>query len=499
MSLLDPDYLSYSSRLIKFLCFSPRPILICEAGDALAVDLASFSFDSDARFLVAQDISTLCPHLVTTSEMPTNSEDEDDRSYSCWRRNYKYPVFDNPQALAMSMSITSDNNPLQCLKLVHHSVKEFLVSHPNTENLPVELCLREDEAYAQLANVCLAYLLQFQDPATVKEGVMERYPFAWYAATNWCEFARLANPSLFHAEKAIELLTSKAGPFLAWLRLDDPLKPWNYPKYYRSLDDCYPPLYYAIHLGLPAVFEHVLGISQGSVNEVHFEESYLNRRLDLREKPSALLLAAERGYKPFLDALVSAGADVQKFGGDAVAVAIASNQWNSVYTLMRSGVSAKEALYYGILHTKAPIVKQILECNDIVNELICETSIPTKFVNTIGNVEEWTLDLSGCTPLHLVAIIGDIPVIEELLRVGADIRSTAHNGYLPFHMILRDRLISTDAIEALTLLAIEDLVVQETLDGRTCLHILAEEPVYFYNAHEECLTTPYSTFMSLVG
>lgn len=112
--------------------------------------------------------------------------------------------------------------------------------------------IEEILANISIAEICLAYLLQFDKPDSLEPEAAERFPLAKYAATYWTQHARVArkDASTLH-QLIMELFLLKRDAYANWIRLYDihRAKPKE-RDIMRSLKNIASPLYYASLAGL---------------------------------------------------------------------------------------------------------------------------------------------------------------------------------------------------------------------------------------------------------
>ncbi|KAI1178313.1 hypothetical protein F4777DRAFT_576118 [Nemania sp. FL0916] len=150
-------YRNQAMRLLQFLLYSERPLLIDEAVDALAIDLKrNPPFDEEDRMPFPEEITKYCSSLVTI----VTTEDIDHGAYES--------DFDS--------DVTVE------IQLAPYSVKEYLTSDRLKIRDELLASLREACARKSLAEICVSYLLQ------AGKG-RKSYPIEHYAAEYWTQHA----------------------------------------------------------------------------------------------------------------------------------------------------------------------------------------------------------------------------------------------------------------------------------------------------------------------
>src|SRR5271169_5711810 len=135
---IPEEYYHDAQVVFTLLAFSPRPISLEEASEAVAIDLEEKSFDPRNRLPDPCSILKICSSFVTLSPFEPKKE--------AW------------QTAKLAM-----NDERKELRFAHYSVKEYLQSKRISLRA---FQISSDNAHAMIAKLCLIYLLSFQ-------GVME--------------------------------------------------------------------------------------------------------------------------------------------------------------------------------------------------------------------------------------------------------------------------------------------------------------------------------------
>jgi hypothetical protein len=187
--------------------------------------------------------------------------------------------------------------------LAHFSVKEYLIL-PSIRNGRVrDYSIQEVDTNALIAESCLAYLLQFDEPGSLTTRSVLEFPLADYAAKYWTRHAQVAERgSTLTPLLSIELLLTKGHGLLNWIRLHNPERPLVRSDMMKTLNDIHPPLYYASFAGL-----------------IRSVKSILDKGADVNaqggEYGNALQAASYQGHNQVVQILLAKGADVNAPGG----------------------------------------------------------------------------------------------------------------------------------------------------------------------------------------
>jgi hypothetical protein len=272
---IDEEYSKYALRILQWLVCSARPLQIEELVDVIAVDTEGDPrFDAYNRLKEPRDILTICSSLVTISAETTEG------SHS---------------------KITEME-----VRLAHFSVKEYLVSERIQRGKAARYSIREIHANVSIAEICLAYLLQFDNPDSLTSQTIKEYPLARYAAEYWTQHARVAggNENMLH-RLITELFMSKKDAHVNCIRLFNPDEAREGPDITKSSKSVAPPLYYASLTGLIEAVRLLLE-SGADVNARGGDDG----------SGSALQAASAGGHGQIVQRLLESGADVNAREGD---------------------------------------------------------------------------------------------------------------------------------------------------------------------------------------
>ena len=307
LSNIDEDYRRDALKVLQWLTYSARPLRLEEVAEVIAIDFEeSPRFNPEKRYPEPRDIWTICSSLISLEEE--------------------------------ALEDAHEGNTRVNVRLAHFSVKEYLIS-PSIRNGQVEYySIQEVETNALIAQSCLVYLLQFDEPGSLTTRSVLEFPLANYAAEYWTKHAQVAerDSTLAHV-LSIELLLTRGHGLLNWIRLYSLDQPSQGSDMMRGLNDVHPPLYYASFAGLI-----------GSVKSILDKGAYANAQGGLYG--NALQAASGRGHDQVVQILLAKGADINAQGGyhsNALQAASAGGHSQIVQMLLAKGadVNAQGGLY----------------------------------------------------------------------------------------------------------------------------------------------------------
>lgn len=185
LRMIPPESKRRAIRVLQFLAYSDRPLMLEEALDVIAVRIDGNHgvFDEEDRMPVPAEIISLCPSLVSLVQVQVQSRG----------RGYER----------------------QELHLAHSSVQEYLRS---------DKCdFSGLKANISITSTCLAYLSCISE---AENNVVSHFPLAKYAARVWMDHARLAEESNDIVELARQFLQN-GKTFTTWTRLHQPDISWK--------------------------------------------------------------------------------------------------------------------------------------------------------------------------------------------------------------------------------------------------------------------------------
>ena len=170
---VDEESVQDARRILTLLCCAKRPLTVSELIDGTAVELGDNPrLNPNGRLFGEDEIRRVCPGLIEVDARP------DDKTST--------------------------------VRIAHFSVQEYLESERILQHKAATFRVRKLEAHAEIASICLTYLLE---PALSRDS-MEEYPLALYAAKTWHEHFCDGDKNTHHAEhQALRLFRSSGGEF----------------------------------------------------------------------------------------------------------------------------------------------------------------------------------------------------------------------------------------------------------------------------------------------
>ncbi|KAH9208851.1 hypothetical protein DL95DRAFT_311039, partial [Leptodontidium sp. 2 PMI_412] len=135
------DDIIYAIQILRWLVFSPRPLLLTEVAEIAALDADRYpAFDRDEVLEDPLDVLSICSSLVTVAD--TNNATNDGSEYVLGGR---------------------------VIILAHYSVKEYLISERICGSQAASFYLKPLLCHQTIAKCCLHYLLQFEGSDALTE------------------------------------------------------------------------------------------------------------------------------------------------------------------------------------------------------------------------------------------------------------------------------------------------------------------------------------------
>jgi ankyrin repeat protein len=296
---IDELYQEDVQKVLQWLCFCARPVTLSEMVEVLAVTIKDGPrFDSDERYAEPRDILTRCSSLVSISKLTPG-----------------HPSLWDPDE--------------DQLTLAHFSVKEYLMSERIQISAACRYHVTEKCANILIAQICLAYLLQFNTKDCLNKSTIRNYPLADYAALYWIKHAcPQGGTELTELQPLImELLQASRNPYLNWLQIYE-----TNPQFGMGT-----PLYYSSQAGLLDTTNLLL--QQGA--DVNTQGGLYS---------NALQAASAMGHEPVTRLLLEKGAEVNAQGGiygNALQAASLCGEKTVVCLLLEQGaeINAQGGLY----------------------------------------------------------------------------------------------------------------------------------------------------------
>jgi ankyrin repeat protein len=372
--------------ILMTLAFSVRPMTIDEVAEATAVNLETRSFSEADRFETADTILELCSSLVSVTPVDQKSIVARERMGLAWGENAKI------------------------IKFAHFSVKEYVLS--DMKSSPPGLRLNASLCQRYLTEMCLIYLLDFNQGESARNVDCNEFPFRMYSAVYWTKHLRHVDE--VDRVNISELLIRLFDPdhpesLINLMNICDPLRYINpytqdspilgFTTQWRSRHDFETPLFYASHYGIIKAVDAILG------------KSYTPTTAELTRSLEA---AAARGHDAIVRRLLAEGAHPNERGGRLffrpIQAAAHSGSASTVKLLLEAGAHISPASYdderLSALHVAA--TQGNVECIQLLLDAGHE-------INCISDAYQYR-----GTPLQVAAYRKKEEAVKCLLRIGAD-------------------------------------------------------------------------------
>ena len=396
LSNIPDDYVEDVRRVLQCLICSLHPLDVKEVADIVAIDTAEPYYDPENGYSSPRELLSVCSGLVSTR--------------TSWREGGR---------------LGSGKFEIEELRLAHFSVKEYLVSDRVNLGPALKYKLDEVSCHRTLANLCISYLLQYEENKCDRQSVTrvsdpegqessdeqseaerddhfedlrlcERSPFAPYAAMFWSTHLRAAKfddttplyPKSMKLIADAALLDQIVTYYRNWFSgsLVSTLRDFGIQDYTRQNPTTYP---------LSAEFSSVYYASLFGM------DYHVSRLLEAGESansagPSgnALAVAASKGHKSTVQLLLKLGADVNA---------------QEVWKKERNGTTllTKTALHFAIEDDQEDIAHLLLDHGAAVN---------TKLM-----VDGFSGDVWTNTPLQVALFRGNTSLVQALLDRASDV------------------------------------------------------------------------------
>ena len=319
-------YHRYILKLLQWLTFSARPLRLEELAETIAIDVDETPrFDPGRRWPDPRDLLRICSSLIT---LTANAYDSKEYDSEVEESGSEYG--ESGSDLSEGSQIPDADSVSKFIRLAHFSVKEYLVSKRIQHGIAAHYSIREIESHGVIAEDCIAYLLQFNEPSLTPKA-LKKAPLARYAAEYWVDHTREAakgpvDPTI---SLSMELLTSHGGGLLNWIRICDPDN-YGVQNLSHELYKVAPPLYYASQAGLLAQVNLLI-------------KSNMDVNAQGGVQGNALQVASSQGHEDVSQILLDNGADINArsgFFGTALIAACNHGSENLVRILLDNGADA---------------------------------------------------------------------------------------------------------------------------------------------------------------
>ena len=416
---IDEDYYEYAVRILQWLAFSQRPLLIEEVSEIVAIEVGrNPAFDHDEALEDPLDVLNICSSLVTLA-----TADEYDQ------RGLGHDLEPNGKVFL----------------LAHFSVKEYLVSERCRQGRAALYSMQPTASNEFIAKSCLAYLLQFENPDSFSIEHVEKFKLAKYAAKFWIDHVHATQEKANALIRLImQLLSTGNGAYLNWIRIFDPDSLWMHPSGKGERKSIPPPqLYYPSLYGLTEIVELLIFDKGADVNargggfgnalqaasllgHEKIVDVLLNNGADVNAQGgyfgNALQVASFEGHEKIVKLLLSNGADVHAQGGlydDALQAASIEGHEKIVKLLLDNGANANaQGGFYG----NALEAASSRGHEKIVKLLLDNGANANAQGGWYGNA------------LEAASLSGNEEIVNLLLDNGADVSAVPENGFSQLHL-----------------------------------------------------------------
>jgi Ankyrin repeats (3 copies) len=266
----------YTVRILHWLLFSARLLLLEEIAEAAAIDPERETpFNRDEVLEDPSDVLDICSSLVT---LTTISPYEISRRYN--------------------------QQPQKCeaVILAHYSVQEYLSSN-RLQGRIAQYSATSSACHAFIASSCLGYLHHLDEADFFSTHRVEDVKLGVYSSQFWTRHAREAPTDERITQSAVALLSRSNAAYCNWIQIHDPDKSWKGSDITRDPQAIPEPLCYACLEGLAEVAGYLITIEGADVNA---QGGYYG---------NALQAASSRGHDKVVEVLLAKGANVNAQGG----------------------------------------------------------------------------------------------------------------------------------------------------------------------------------------
>lgn len=419
---IDDHYNHYNRQILKilqWLTFSLRPLELKEIAEVFAIEVDQTPrFDPQRRMPEPRDMLTMCSSLITVTNNMHNTPEEEE-SGSKPNVGFQDPDGDCEANNSVSEDVET------YVRLAHFSVKEYLLSDRIQHGAASYYSIREMKSHGVLAEDCIAYLLQFDEPGSLTSVTLGLSPLAQYAAMSWRRHARFAEEGLIKSTTllAMELFMAEGEAFLNWIRIyngvldEQPENPGT-PLYYASEGELFEPVRMLIEGGLDVNAKG--GEAGNALTAASFSENIdivhllIINGADVNAQGgllgNALQAGADADADNVVELLLKHGAEVNVVSGNyntPLIAAISYGNENVVKLLLEKGADVKAGRY------GSAVVSASKNGHENVVKLLLDKGAD---VNAPGD---------GLRALYAASVNGYENIVNLLLENGAEINDTS--------------------------------------------------------------------------
>ena len=290
---IDNHSIEDARRILTLLCFAVRPLKVSELIDGVAIEVnGATGLNRKRRLQDVDDIRYICPGLIDigldSGQLGESSQGEEFVS---------------------------------TVRIAHFSVQEYLKSSRIVHQRAAFFSLNSIEANAEIAKICLTYLLEHDLSHSIFDQVLvEEFPLAQFAAEYWHHHYRnTARPSP-QLDDLILTLFQNRHAFTTSVKLCnmDAFRPTVLRFDLRS-DQIASPVYYASLLGLDQILPALIDNKQEGDLTISAQSTMSTSSRDVNAQNglfgNALQAASWSGHEKIVQVLLGKGAEINTQGG----------------------------------------------------------------------------------------------------------------------------------------------------------------------------------------
>src|ERR1700722_7994577 len=233
LSKIDIASIEYARQILMWLCFAKRPLSVREIIDGVVVELGDNArVNLKRRLHDEDDILQICPGFIDIETFP------------------EYMLKEHGQG---TMTRT--------LRIAHYSFQEHLESDRIRQQAGAIFSMQSCPSNLEGTQIWLVYLLgTVLSDAELTAAMLEKYPFAEYAARYWYEHYKSSDEGVLPVDPVVlRFFEGENAAFQNWIRMHDPDGAYSGIDFGRGAA---PPVYYASLLGLRFVVHGLLDMKK---------------------------------------------------------------------------------------------------------------------------------------------------------------------------------------------------------------------------------------------